>query len=55
MSCPCCEWQQLKTSVKNMASMFQEGGKRHILRALFPLLTVVPVGRSVKLCKENPG
>ena len=29
--------------------------KRHILRALFPLLTVVPAGRSVKLCKENPG
>lgn len=55
MNYPCCEWQHLKPSVKNMASMFQEGGKSHRLRALFPLLTVVPVSRSVKSSKENPG
>ena len=55
MNCPCYEWQHLKPSVKNMASMFQEGGKSHRLRALFFLLTVVPVSRSVKLFKENPG
>lgn len=53
MNCPCCEWPHLKPYVKNMASRFQEGGKNHTLRALFPLWTVVPVSRTVELCKEK--